>query len=48
MVDAVIQGVWVLYRIKDIDDESLPLLAFLRQVVNVILLKYSMEGRLSS
>ena len=37
-----------LYRIKDKDDESLPLLAFLRQIVNVILLKYSMEGRLSS
>ena len=48
MVDVVIQGVWVLYRIKDKDDESLPLLAFLRQVLNVIFLKYSMEGRLSS
>ena len=49
MVDVVIQGAWVLYRInKDKDDESLPLLAFRRYVVNVIFLKYSKEGRLSS
>ena len=33
---------------KDKGDESLPLLAFRRLVVNVIFLKYSKEGRLSS
>ena len=46
MVDVVLQGVWVLYRInKDESDESLPLLAFKRDVVNEIYLKYSKEGR---
>ena len=49
MVDAVIQGAWVLYhKYKGKGDESLPLLAFRRHVVNVIFLKYSKEGRLSS
>ena len=49
MVDVVIQGAWVLYGInKDKGDESLPLLAFQRHVVNIIFLKYSKEGRLSS
>ena len=49
MVDVVIQGARVLYRInKDKGDESLPLLTFRRQIVNVIFLKYSKEGRLSS
>ena len=49
MADVVIQGAWVLYRInKDKGDESLPLLAFRRHVVNIIFLKYSKEGRLSS
>ena len=49
MIDVVLQGVWVLYRInKDEGDESLPLLAFRRDVVNAIFLKYSKEGRLSS
>ena len=49
MVDVVIQGAWVLYRIyKGKSDESLPLLAFLRHFVNVIFLKHSKEGRLSS
>ena len=49
MVDVVIQGAWVLYRInKDKGDESLPLLAFRKHVVNVIFLKYSKKGRLSS
>ena len=49
MVDVVLQGVWVLYRInKDESDESLPLLAFLRDAVNAIFPKYSKEGRLSS
>ena len=49
MIDAVIQCAWVLYRInKDKGDESLPLLAFRRHVVNIIFLKYSKEGRLSS
>ena len=47
MVDVVLQGVQVLYCInKDEGDESLPLLAFRRYVVNVIFLKYSKEGRL--
>ena len=41
MVDVVLQGVGVFYRInKDEDDESLPLLAFRRDIVNVIFLKY--------
>ena len=49
MVDVVIQGAWVLYRInKDKGDDSLPLLAFRRHVVTVFFLKYSKEGRLSS
>ena len=49
MVDVVIQGAWVLYRInRDKGDESLPLLAFRRHVVNVIFLKYSKEDRLFS
>ena len=49
MIDVVLQGVWVLYRIKkDGGDESLPLLAFRRNDVNAIFLKYSNEGRLSS
>ena len=48
MVDVVIQGAWVLYPIyKGKGDESLPLLAF-RHVFNVIFLKYSKEGKLSS
>ena len=33
---------------KDKGDESLPLLAFRRHVVNAIFLKYLKEGRLSS
>ena len=45
----VLQDVWILYCIKkDKDDESLPLLAFRRDVVNAIFLTYSKEGRLSS
>ena len=49
MVDVILQGLLVLYRIdKDKDVESLPLPAFRRDVVNVIFLKYSKEGRLSS
>ena len=49
MIDAVIQGAWVLHRIdKDKEgDEPLPPLAFRRHVVNVIFLKYSKKGRLS-
>ena len=40
MVDVVIQGLWVFHRInKDKHNESLPLLAFWRYVVNVILLQ---------
>ena len=42
VIDVVFQGAWVLYRInKDEDDESLPLLAFQKHVVNTIFLKYS-------
>ena len=49
MVDVAIQGAWVLFRImKDKADESLPLPAFRTHVVNVIFLKYWMEGRFSS
>ena len=49
MVDVVIQGASVLYRIKkDKGDASLPLLAFWKHVINEIFLKYSKEGRLSS
>ena len=49
MVDVVIHVVWVLYCInKDKGDESLPLPPFLRHADNVIFLKYSKKGRLSS
>ena len=49
MVDVVFQGAWVLHRIKKAKgDESLPLLAFRRHVVNAIFVKYSKECRLSS
>ena len=49
MVDVVVQGAWVFYLInEDKNDESLPNLAFRRHDVNVIFLKYSKEGRLSS
>ena len=49
MVDVAIQGAWVLHRInKDKGDESLPLLAFRRHVINVIFLKYSKKGRFFS
>ena len=48
MIDVFLQSVWVLYRInKDEGDESLPLPAFRRDVVNAIFMKYSKEGRLS-
>ena len=48
MVDVVLQGVWVLHGInKDEGDESLPLLAFRRHIVDAIFLKYQKEGRLS-
>ena len=41
MVDVVLRGVWVLYRMhKDEGDESLSLLAFRMDVVNAIFLKY--------
>ena len=49
MIDIVLQGVWVVHRInKDEDDASLSFLAFRRDVVDAIFLKYSKEGRLSS
>ena len=49
MADVVIQSACVLYRIKkDKGDESLPLLAFRRDVVTVMFLKDSKESRLSS
>ena len=47
-VDVVHQGVWVLYRINNEDDECLPLLSFWRDVVDAIFMKHSKEGRLSS
>ena len=48
MVDVVLQGAWVLYCInKDNCYESLPLLAFRRDVVNEIFLEYSKKGKLS-
>ena len=49
MVDVVLQGAWVLYRInKDEGDKSLSVLAFQRHFVYSIFLKYSKEDRLSS
>ena len=48
MVDAVLQGVWVLHRINNEDDQSLPLLACRRDVVNAIFLKYSKEDSFTS
>ena len=48
MVDVVLQGAWVLYRIsKDEGDESLPLLVFRRHIVDAFFLKYSKESILS-
>ena len=45
MVDVVLQGVWILYRInKDEGGKSLPFLVFRRDVANAI----SKEGGLSS
>ena len=47
MVHVVFQDRWILYRFnKDEGDESLPLLAFQRDVVNAFFLKYK-ESRLS-
>ena len=47
MVDVVLQGAWVLYCINwDKGDESLPLLAFRRYVINAIFWEYSNEGKL--
>ena len=49
MVDVVLLGVWVLYCInKDEHNRSLLHLAFPRDVVKAVFLKYSKEGRLSS
>ena len=49
MVDVVLQGVQVLYRFnKNECDDSLPLLAFRKDVVCAIFQKYLKEGRLSS
>ena len=49
MVDVVLQFLWILYRINiDEGEKSLPLLAFRRDFVSAIFLKYSEEGRLSS
>ena len=49
MVEVIIQGAWVFYHInREKGDESLPLLAFGRHVVNVIFLKHSKEGGLPS
>ena len=47
MAAVVLHGAWVLYRSnKDEGNESLPLLAFQRHVVNANFLEYSKEGRL--
>ena len=43
MFDIILQNVWVFYRIKDQDDESLSLLSFRRHVVNAIFVKF--KGR---
>ena len=49
LLDVVLQNVWMLYCInKDEGDESLPLVAFERDVFSVIFLKYLKKGRLSS
>ena len=49
MVDVVLQGVWVLYRINKAEgNETLPLLDFRRYVVNTFFLKYSNKDSLSS
>ena len=49
MIDVALQNAWVLHRInKDQEDVSLSLLAFRRDVVNSIFLKYSNEKRASS
>ena len=46
MVDVVLQGAWILYRInRDEGDDFLPLLGFRRLAT---FLKYSKKGRLSS
>ena len=48
MVDVVLQGAWVLYRInKGEGDESLPASSSFLKTYSVFL-KYSKEGRLSS
>ena len=48
MVDVVLQGEWVLHCInKNKGDDSQPLLAFRRDVVNALILEYSKEGKLS-
>ena len=47
LFDVVLQNMLVLNCInKDAFDESLPLLAFQRDIINAIFLKYSKEGRL--
>ena len=49
MVDVLLQGAWVLYRINKYEgDEFLLLLVFRRHIVNAVFQKYSKEGRLSS
>ena len=49
IVDVALQGAWVLYCINyGKGDESLPLLAFRRDVVHAIFLEYSKESKLSS
>ena len=49
IADVAIQSLSLLYRInKDRGDESLSLLVFQRHVVNVVFLKYSKLGGLSS
>ena len=45
MVDAVLRGVWVLHCINhDEGDESLTLLAFRKDFVNAIFMKYTKKA----
>ena len=49
MVDVLLQGAWVLYRINKYEgDEFLLRLVFGRHIVNAVFQKYSKGGRLSS
>ena len=47
MIDVYLQNAWIYCINKEEDDKSLSLLAFRRDDVNVIFLKYSKEDRSS-